>query len=77
MVTSSDGKTTQKNVDDMDVYVWKKDFEKAHNKESEFKAKEERATLIVLGQCSPSLRSQLEDTQNFVEICKKMILLNS
>lgn len=51
-----DGKTTQEKVDKMDVYVWKKDFQKINNKELEFEEKEKMVFPIILGQCSPSLR---------------------
>ena len=41
-VTSDYGKTTHEKVDKMDVYVWKKEFEKVLNKEAEFKEKKIR-----------------------------------
>ena len=55
----------------MDVYVWKKNLKRIHNKESEFEEKEKIVFPIILGQCSTSLWSQLEGMPNFIEISKK------
>ena len=62
-----DGTTTQEKVDEMDIYMWKKDYELIHNKKAEFIEKEKQVFPIILGQCSLSLRSQLEGTKTFEE----------
>ena len=55
----------------MDIYMWKKDYELIHNKEVEFIKKEKGVFPIILNQCSPSLRSQLEGRKTFEEAQKK------
>ena len=55
----------------MDIYVWKKDYKLIHSKKAEFVEKEKRVFPIILDQCSPSLRSQLEDMKTFEEACEK------
>ena len=49
----------------------KKDYKLICNKKAEFIKKEKRFFPIILDQCSPSLRSQLEGARTFEETCKK------
>ena len=35
-ILNSDGRITQEKVDEMDIYVWKKDYELIHSKKAEF-----------------------------------------
>ena len=49
----------------------KKEINKVNNKDANFEEKEKIVFLIFLGQCLPSLRSQLEGTKNFVGTCKR------
>ena len=53
-------------VNEIDVCVRKKDFKKVSNKEAEFEDKEKRVFQIILGQCSPTLRLQLEGASDFI-----------
>ena len=55
----------------MDIYMWKKDYKLIHNKKAEFIKKEKHIFPIILNQCSPSLRSQLEGAKIFEEACEK------
>ena len=61
-ILNLDGTTTQEKVDKMDIYMLKKDYELIHNKKAEFIKKVKHVFPIILDQCSPSLRFQLEDT---------------
>ena len=60
IMTDNNGKILKTGPDEMDILIWKKDFEKQHIRLAEFKRKEKRVFPIVLGQCFPSLRLQLE-----------------
>ena len=62
-----DGTTTQENVDEMDIYLWKKDYELIQIKKAEFIEKEKQLFPIILNQCSLSLRSQLEGAKTLEE----------
>ena len=42
-----------------------------YNKKAEFEKKEKWVFSIILGQCSTSLRSQLDGTSKFNETCEK------
>ena len=70
-ITSPDGTTRQEKIDELDIYVWKKDYELVHNRKAEFIEKEKRVFLIILDQCLPSLRSQLEGAKTFEETKEK------
>ena len=65
IVVNPDGTTTQEKVDEMDIYIWKKDYELIHSQKADFTEKEKRLFPIILDQCSPSLKSQLEDAKFF------------
>ena len=52
------------------------DYELIHNRKADFIEKEKRAFPIILDQCSPSLKSQLEGTKNFQETCEKNDVIN-
>ena len=55
--TNPDGTTTQEKIDEMDIYMWKKDYKLVE--------KEKRVFPSILDQCSPSPRSQLEGAETF------------
>ena len=46
-----DGTVKQEKIDEMDGYVWKKDYEIIHNRKAEFVEKEKRVFPIILDQC--------------------------
>ena len=71
VITYVDGMMTQEKIDKMDIYVWKMDYELIQSQKADFTEKEKRVFLIILDQCSPSLRLQLEGTKTFEEMCKK------
>ena len=75
-VMNLDGTVKQEKIDEMDVYVWKKDYELTHNQKAEFIEKEKRVFQIILDQCSPLLRSQMQGAKNFKKCVKKMMLSN-
>ena len=50
-ITVPNGTMTKGKVDEMDIEVWKKDYEKVHQK-ANFK-KKKKGFPIILGQCSP------------------------
>ena len=54
----------------MDIYIWKKDYEFIHNQKADF-TKKEKNLSIILDQCSPSLKSQLEGTKKIKKHAKK------
>ena len=70
-ILNSNGTITQEKVDEMDIYVWKKDYKLIHSKKAEFIEKEKCILPIILDQCSPSLRSQLEGMKTFEEAYEK------
>ena len=65
IILNLDGTTTQEKIDEMDIYMWKKDYKLVHNKKAEFTKKEKRVFPIIFDQYSPSLRSQLEGARMF------------
>ena len=67
--------TSQEKIDEMDIYIWKKDYKLVHNKKGDFTKKEKRVFPIILDQCSPLLRSPLEGAKAFKEAHTKMTLL--
>ena len=70
-ILNSDGTITLEKVDEMDSYVWKKDYKLVHSKKAEVIEKEKRVFPSILDQCSPSLRSQLEVMKKFEEAHEK------
>ena len=70
-VMSPDKTTRQEKIDEMDIYIWKNDYGLVHNRKAEFIEKEKRLFPIILDQCLPSLRSQLEGTKTFEETKEK------
>ena len=71
VVTNEDGTSTQEKIDKMDMYIWKKDYELLHKRKTDFIENEKRVFPIILNQCSPSLKSQLEGAKIFEETCEK------
>ena len=71
IILNPDGTSIQEKIDKMDIYVWKKDYELVHNKKAKFKKKEKQVFQIILDQCLPSLRCQLEGAKTFKEACEK------
>ena len=67
ITANPDGTTIQEKIDEMDIYVLKKDYKLVHSKIAEFIKKEKRVFPIITDQCSPSLRSQLEGAKTFEE----------
>ena len=63
-----------KKIDEMDIYVWKKDYELVHNRKAEL-IKKKQVFPIILDQCLLSIRSQLEGAKTFEETKEKTILL--
>ena len=57
IIANPDGTITKEKINEMDVYLWKKDHELVHNMKAEFIEKEKWVFPIILGQCSPSLRN--------------------
>ena len=51
-ILNSDGTITLEKVDEMDIYVWKKDYKLVHSKKAEFVEKEKGIFPIILNQCS-------------------------
>ena len=47
-IMNPDGTMTQEKIDEMDIYVWKKDYELLHNWKAEFVEKEKRVFPIIL-----------------------------
>ena len=76
IITYPDGLMTQEKIDEMDIYLWKKDYELVLSQKAKFTEKEKRVFPIILDQCSPSWRSQLEEVKMFQETCTKMMLWN-
>ena len=70
-IVNPDGTITTEKVDEMDIYIWKKGYELSHSKKAELIEKEKRVFPIILEQCSPSLRSQLEGMKTFEEAREK------
>ena len=68
IIMNTDGMTTQEKIDEMDIYVWKKDYELIHNQIAEFVEKEKRVFPIILNQWSPPLRSQLEGAKHLKNV---------
>ena len=73
---NSDGTATQMKIDEVDIYLWKKDYELVHNMKPEFTEREKQVFPIILDQCLPSLRSQLKGTKAFEEAGEKMTSWN-
>ena len=48
IVTNPDGTMTQEKVDEMDIYVWKKDYELIHSQKADFTQKEKIVFPIIL-----------------------------
>ena len=71
IIVNSDGTTTWEEIDEMDIYVWKKDYELIHSQKADFTEKEKQVFPIILDQCSPSLKLQLEGAKHFQETCEK------
>ena len=74
MVRNLDGITMQEKIDEMGIYIWKKEYELVHNKKADFTKKEKQVLPIILDQCSPSLRPQLEGAKTFEEAQKNDIV---
>ena len=72
-ILNSDGTIIQEKVDEIDIYIWKNDYKLIHSKKAEFIEKEKHVFPIILDQCSPSLRSQLERMKTFEEAREKTI----
>ena len=75
-IMNPDGTIAQEKIVEMDIYVWKKDYELVHDHKAEFEEKGKRVFSIILDQCSPSLRSELEGAKSFEDACEKKTLLN-
>ena len=69
-IVKEDGTTIEEEFNEVEVFMWKKEYEAEYKRRREFEEKEKRVFPIILGQCSPSLRSQLEGGKGFEEICK-------
>ena len=63
----------QEKIEEMDIYVWKKDYDLVHRQKAEFIEKEKRVFPIILDQCLPSLRSQLEGAKILKKYVRKMV----
>ena len=50
-IVKSDGTMTQEIVEEMDIYVWKKDYELVHSHKAYFTEKEKWVFPIILDQC--------------------------
>ena len=57
IVTDANGIPIQEIFNKMEMYIWKNKYSLVHNQRAEFKKKEKRVFPIILGQCSPSLRT--------------------
>ena len=75
IVTNADGKPIQERFIEIDMYIWKKDYELVHKQRAEFKEKEKSLFPIILRQCSPSFRLQLEGAKSFENTCEKNDLI--
>ena len=71
VVTDEKGNTIIESPDEVDLFIWKKEFEKQHKRQADYEEKEKMVFPIILGQCSPSLHSQLEGGKDFKKICKE------
>ena len=71
IITDPNGKLIQERFNEMEMYIWKKDYELVHKQRAEFEEKEKRVLLIVLGQCSPSLRSKFKGAMSLQDTCEK------
>ena len=64
-IMNPNGATAQEKIDKIDMYIWKKDYELVHSRKAEFTKK--WVFPMILDQCFPSLRSQLEEAIFFEE----------
>ena len=67
IITDVDGMMTQEKINEMDIYIWKKDYKLMHSQKAKFSKKEKKVFPITFDQCSTSLRSQLEGARLFEE----------
>ena len=66
IVMDSNGNPIQERFNEMEMYMWKKDYELIHNQRAEFEEKEKRVFPIILEQCS-----QLEGAKSLQDTCEK------
>ena len=69
VITNTNVNPIQERFNKMEMCIWKKDYELIHKQRAEFKKKEKRVFPIILGQCSPSLRSKHEGAKSFKDTC--------
>ena len=60
VVKNKDGISTQEKIDEIDINIWKKDYELVQKTKADLIKKEKRVFPIILDQCLPLLRSQLK-----------------
>ena len=52
-------------VDDMDMYIWKRTFSKAHDRKDTYDKNKAKAFIVIFHQCSPALKNDLKAATTF------------
>ena len=63
-----DGNITVVKPNEMEIFMWWELWKEVHNKKVEFNKYQRTAYPLVMGQCSPAIRAQLEGTKGFAEV---------